>query len=391
MILKKMCSVIPVGLLMCLFISIPSSGYDQNKEVDKLLITGVFELCEDDQLIKSKVIDFSIKEGLHYLYENQLPSGEFSTYISNSPDMIGGTNFSVVFDTAFIVHTLNLADNKKNSFIIKEMIDKSAGFLLDNRENHGVWRYEGKSGVNYGPPDTDDTAMVFSALVESNVNVSDETLDYMLNFRTPDGLFLSWINSEEWLDPSNPYYEFFKTNDIDANVNADVLYAYSLRNRPQPGIIKYLNTISKNRSFINGTLYYPSPYAYTYLVTKAYADGDIRELEPSLYYLKNYLLSTQNNDGGWGNDLYTALATVSLINMDYEGEQLDKAIKHILNSQGTNGSWETYSFYIAPASSTVFYGSQELTTSFSIEALIKYKDRIGLERVSENKRGYVWN
>ncbi|GFO97376.1 hypothetical protein ig2599ANME_1577 [groundwater metagenome] len=357
-------------------VSYESDFQKNNNEVD----IGTLEHYETDQvtkskIIKSKIIDRRIEKGMNYLYENQLPSGEFSTYISYSPNMSGAKNFSVVFDTTFILHTLNLADNKKTEEIVNEMITRAVVFLLDNREPPGVWRHEGKYLAELGPPDTDDTSMAFAALVESGVNISDESLNYMLNYRTPDGIFYTWINSDEWLDPSNPYYEYYKMNDIDANVNADVIYAYSLRNITHDEVVRYLNGISENKSFLNGTIYYPSPYVYAYLVTKAYSDGDIKELKPSLNNIKDYLLSTQNKDGGWGNDLYTALASVSLINMNYKGEALEKAVEHIMDNQRKNGSWGTYSFYIAPSSPTIYYGSRELTTSFSLEALIKYKMR----------------
>lgn len=93
--------------------------------------------------------------------------------------------------------------------------------------------------------------------------------------------------------------------------------------------------------------------------------------------IKKYLLETQNSDGGWRNDLDTALATISLINLGYDAEPLNRAIGYILNNQNKNGSWNIHFMYIQPGDSikpTNYFGSQELTTSFSLEALIKYKD-----------------
>ncbi|MCX9012880.1 MAG: hypothetical protein OIN66_17400 [Candidatus Methanoperedens sp.] len=349
---KPLLSVVLVTQLVMLFYATPVSGEDRN-------------------------IDQSINKGISYLYEKQLHNGEFTAFISYSPDMSDAMNASTVFDTSFIVHTLNLADNKHTEKIVQEMKTKALAFLLDNMESHNIWRYQGKSQTIVYPPDTDDTSMVFSALVESGVNISDESLDYMLNFRTPDGIFYTWINSDEWLDPSFQDYEKYKQNDIDANVNANVLYAYSLRNRNQYSVINYLNNMAENKSFLNGTPYYQSPYVFSYVVTRDYSDGGIKELEPSLDNLKDYVLETQNADGGWGNDIDTAFATITLINIGYEGAPLEKAIEHILNNQRKNGSWRSNPFYIAyhpDTSITFYYGSQELTTSFSLEALIKYNN-----------------
>ncbi len=336
--------------------------------------------------VKSKLIEKRIEKGLEYLHEKQLPNGEFQIYNSYLPNMsdegnltknlLGiNLNLTTVFDTGFILHTLNIVDNKQSEATVQEMRTKSASFLLENRESHGVWRFWGKYQPIV-PPDTDDTAVIFASLVESGINISDDSLDYMLGYRSSESVFYTWINSEEWLSPYNPGYAYFKKNNIDANVNADILYAYSLRNRTQDGIIQYLNNVVESRSFLNGTIYYPSPYAFSYLVTKAYSEGGIRELEPSMKHIKDYVLETQKPDGSWGNDLDTALATISLLNVGYKGEPLKKAIGNLMDQQNENGSWDIYGFYLATSNPPIYYGSQALTTSFSIEALTKYKETI---------------
>lgn len=345
-----------------------------------LAVTGA---ADGDDLARSKNIDKSIEKGLNYLYENQLPGGDFPLYRSYYPEMSPKEKIPVLFDTTFVVHTLNLAEGENTEEIVDEMKSKANAFLLDNKLPHGVWKWQ---NISFLLPDTDDTSMAFAALVESGVDISDESLDYMLDFKTQDGIFYTYINSEEWLDPSNPVYEFFKNNDIDPNVNADILYAYSLRNRTQIGIIQYLNNIAENKSFINGTIYYPSPYVFTYMVTRDYSDGNIKELEPSLIPIRDYILAMQKPDGGWGNAQDTALATVSLLNMDYKGVELEKAIKHILSTQREDGSWNMYAFYmdtytaaIFPGTPTIYFGSQELTTAFNIESLIKYQKTLDKE------------
>lgn len=321
---------------------------------------------------KNKLINQRIEKGLIYLYNNQFPNGEFPTYLSLSADMDNRDslnmdnreNVNVIFDTAFILHTLNLVDDEHTKEIVNEMRTKAVDFLLDNKEPHGVWRFYGKNSTI--PPDIDCTSLAFASLVESGVNISNESLDYMLNYRTPEGVFYVWIDPDEW--PK-----------VDPCVNANALYAYSLREKTQNGVIGYLNDIAENASFLNGSAYYPSPYVFTYLFTKAYSDGKVNELKPSLSKIKEYLLETQNPDGGWGNDLNTALATTSLINLGFKGEHLERAIGHILINQDKNGSWDIYGLYIAPGDSLnpiIYFGSRELTTSFSLEALIKYKNNI---------------
>lgn len=348
-----------------------------------LLILAVPVAASDHETIKSKIIEKRIEKGLYYLYENQNQGGDFPAYYSFSPDMSGQTeiNNTIIYDTGIIFHTLNLANDRHNKRIVDKMKNKAAGFLLDNQYPPGVWKFIGKNQTldmhdTIMVPDVDDTSLAFEGLVKSGIDISGETLDYMLNFTSSDGLFKTYINSPEWmnqLDPTDPQYDFYEMNYIDATINANVLYAYSLENRTPPAVIQYINNIVESKSFTNGTLYYPSPYVFTYFVTKAYFDGNVRELEPSLTNIRDYLLETQQADGGWGNDVDTALATVALINIDYDGEPLNKAIDHILENQKKDGSWNIYSFFIAPSIPPMYYGSQELSTSVSLEALIKYK------------------
>ncbi len=375
----KVISILVSIQLSVVILSIPAVSYEddvngQRHNIDVL----TFKHCEESEA-KIKDIDARIEKGLDYLYNNQLPGGEFPTYLSYSPDMefLLNESVSATFTTALILHTLNLAYKEHNEKNVNEMITDAATFLLNNKESHGVWRYTANDDTI--PPDIDDTSVAFSALVESGVNISDESLDYMLDFRNPEGVFYVWFNSSEWLNSSNPFYinPNMRLNEIDSTVNANALYAYSLRQRVQSEVIIYLNNVVENKSFENGSIYYPSPYAFTYFFTKAYSDGNVKELKPSLDNIKKYLLKNQNPDGGWGNDLDTALATTSLINLDYRGEPLERAVGHILNNQDNNGSWDIWRFFIGPAypiGPTTYFGSKELTTSFSLEALIKYKD-----------------
>lgn len=357
-----------------------------------LFVSNVSAFSEYDQNgngfygkhMNSRIIDIEINKGLMYLNNSQLPNGQFPSYISDSPDMTSSTYVPLLFDTTFIAHTLNLAADTTSADttskkIAQEMQKKTIAYLLENKEKHGVWRVFGKSNTFY-PPDNDDTSMAFSAIVESGENISDESLDYMLKFRSPEGVFNMGITDEEWLDPNNPLYEFFKMEIYDPVVNADILYAYSLRNRNPEDVVKYLNNITKNRSFLNGTIFYPSPYVYSYVVTKAYSEGGVKDLKPSIKILRKYVLATQKSDGGWGNDLDSALATATLLNTGYKGKPVEKAIKHIIGRQHANGSWDAYAFYIGPLFDPSYFGSPELTTSFSVNALIKYNDQFKKHR-----------
>ena len=50
-------------------------------------------------------------------------------------------------------------------------------------------------------------------------------------------------------------------------------------------------------------------------------------------------LSMQNQDGSWGNDLETAFGAVTLLNLGYHGNAVERAIKVILARQSDDDGW----------------------------------------------------
>lgn len=96
--------------------------------------------------------------------------------------------------------------------------------------------------------------------------------------------------------------------------------------------------------------------------------------------IRNYLLRTQEPYGSWGNEINTSLAAVSLLNLGYRGKTVDDAIEYLLNSQRNDGGWRIGSLhgggYTYPNGLKVnfYWGSEEITTALSLEALSKYSD-----------------
>ncbi|SNQ61929.1 prenyltransferase/squalene oxidase repeat-containing protein [Candidatus Methanoperedens nitratireducens] len=340
-----------------------------------------------------KEVDTSIENSISFLKERQLPSGGFPAYISKSPDMSNSVYIPLVFDTSFILHALNFVDLNSEADGIKS---KLVEYLLANKEDPGVWRFYGKNPIippdsyllvdPYIPPDLDDTSVAFASLRENGIPVEDDGMEYALNFRAPDGLFYTWMNEEKWLNKSDPLYFYYKQNDIDIVVNANMLYALSLDGKQAPEVSGYLNSYIANNSFTDPTIYYNDPYIQLYMFTRAYADGHVKDLEPSMPVIRRYLLSTQKPDGSWGNEINTSLAAVSLLNTGYKGKALDNAIEYIMSTQRNDGGWAEIGVStggIWP----VYIGSEDFTTAFSLEALGKYSElhRRILHRRIDNK------
>ncbi len=314
--------------------------------------------------ISQDKIDTSIDKALSFLKEHQLPSGEFPMNGSLSPEMTNSAYELEVFGSTFVLHALGLV---KPDPAVNEMKNKTGAFLLANKEDPGVWRYWGKySNI---PPDMDDTSTIVASLKENGIPVEESGMDYAFNYRAPDGVFYTFMNEEKWMNSSDIYYPYYKMNDIDPVVNANMAYALSLIGKPVPEVSVFLNGYIENKSFTERTIYYHIPYSQLYMFTRAYADGHVSDLKPSMPVVREYLLSMQKEDGSWGNELNTSLAAISLMNTGYKGKALDKAINHILKTQRDDGSWPERSFFVGIMT---YWGSEEVSTAFSIEALSKY-------------------
>lgn len=324
-------------------------------------------------------IDKAIEKGIIFLESKQSESGEFPVEFSLDPKMSNIVNDSIfnhtIFGSAFILHALTYIEPSSH---VNNIRNRSISFLMENMEPPGVWSYGGK--YYSSPPDSDDTALVLSALEENGVGINDSSLRFMLNFRTDEGLFHTWM-IENRSDTSDPHSHLYALDDVDASVNAYILYAYALNDMRIKEVSRFLNNYTKNKLFLNGTPYYPSQYAFIYRLTLAYAGGS-KGLDSAIPTVRKYLLDKQKTDGSWGNSVENGFAAVSLINIGYEDEALDKAINHIVSTQKDDGSWPRAVFYVGWPSSyeshlgpVPYFGSEELATGISLEALGKYNSQ----------------
>ncbi len=307
-------------------------------------------------------LNTSIKKGIDFLSNAQTEWGEFATYMWNKKNKEFPEYVSSVFITTFVVHSLNFVEQ---SSIIKDMKFKAIQFLQKNMEGVGTWRFFCKGSKI--APDLDDTCCILAILKQNNVNVDIKLLDFFLKFRKhKDKLFYTWIGIPN------------RENDVSPIVNANVLWFYSLMNRTKkiPEVIDYLNKKSnllRKKPF--KSMWYCSSSAFCYMVTRVYAEGNIVKLRNSNKSIQQFLCSTQKSDGSWGNELETALSTVSLLNIGYFGSKVDKAVQFLLSKQDSvEGSWPIAPFCKGPEKGVkYFFGSEELTTAICLEALAKYK------------------
>lgn len=296
-------------------------------------------------------LEHAISAGIDFLYQNQLPYGEFKTYACSDEEMTTDCYFdSSPFATTFVLYSTSFVDDPR----VKDMKGKAISFFLDEMDSRGLWKYWTSRNDRNINPDLDDTSCISHILLKNEIPFKSN-LDVILANRNNQGIFYTWVR--------DPHRE----NDIDCVVNANVLL-YLGENEDTKKTCGYLNDIILYNQENSCSLYYPDRLSLYYMLSRTNFNG-ISCLNTSRDLIVERVISMQKDDGSFGNELSTALAVNTLLNFDYHGPNVLEAIEYILGTQAEDGSWPRAVFYLGPA----YYGSEELTTAISIEALARYQ------------------
>lgn len=336
-------------------------------------------------------IDKAIELGINYLHQHQLPNGEFCTYMSGDDAMLGWNHpDSNVFTTVMISSSLLFL---KHLSKVEEILQRSGVFLRYQMHWTGTCHYFTRLHPlrKIAPWDVDDTSCISHFLKERNIKFPKAVnTQLILDNRAGNGLFYSWFTLRfRW--NSNKYYWrlvlpellnpvknliFWKKNecgryDIDAGVNANVLYYFGDIEATQP-IIKYLLQVIADNKENDCDKWYRNPFTIYYFISRNYYTG-ITKLEPARQPIIDRILLQAKPDGCIGETVAdTALAICSLINLNYHGYELQEAISFLISKQMPEGYWQRWRVYYGGPKLAGGYGSEELTTAFCLEALYRY-------------------
>jgi hypothetical protein len=302
-------------------------------------------------------IECAIERGIAFIQEAQSPQGYFFTGISPHPTFELSKEGFTVYIPTFIIHALSCLGGR---FPVAHLIRGALQSLNDHREKESCWRFFGRTRTDI-PPDFDDTCCALVALKLHTGQASAPVFSLLERYQDRSGLFYTWID-----DAANRRC-FYR---IDGLVNANILFYATLYGVQMPTIVRYLASYIRMQKLAHLSLYWISESPAAYMITRLYHDANVVGLRAAMPELIKYLLVQQSRNGSWGNELDTALATVSLLNAGYHGDRLLPAIDCLLQTQHEDGSWPAAPFCqdFTPA----FYGSASLTTSFCLEALYKY-------------------
>lgn len=335
----------------------------------------------------------SIELGISYLYDHQYPNGEFCCYYAPDDKMQEWcVPDSTVFPAALIASCL--LPMKDSSAKAKKILASVAGFLSYQVMRGGVWNYYTKwnSLFKYCPADADDTVFASYVLKSLDIDFPDNTAALLGN-RNSKGLFYTWfvlrpklhantaywkVASRELKRPLNTLGFWLKhecsRKDIDAVVNANILFYLGLNHETKPVISYLLNIVASNNAADNDH-WYKNAFTFYYFLSRNYKL--IKELEPARNTTVEWIYASLKDDGSFGDSILdTALAISTLVNFGHKDKILDQAVHILLNSQNASGCWERNIFSYSGPSKVVGWGSEEMVTGYCLEALHKYSNLV---------------
>jgi hypothetical protein len=292
----------------------------------------------------------NLRRGLRFLYDNQLAYGEFRTYASPSRDMR-----VTIFDSSIFVTTVVLYSIARIAHpCVMTMTDKAISFLTEELESPGLFQYYTSKNNRRIEFDLDDTACASVALERSDpLIIGGRNVEYFVMNRNEAGLFYTWLGSTAM------------ANDVDSVVNANVVLYLGDRDETRSACRYLIDTIESGRESDSYHHYLDNMTLY-YAVSRAYAHGAL-SLSGAREALIEKVLQSSEDDGSFGNELATACAVCALANYGYDSAtRLRAAARYLRNSQRPDGSWRRIPMFCQPG---VYYGSEELTTALSLEAL----------------------
>lgn len=290
------------------------------------------------------LVERAVVRGIAFLERAQLPSGEI-------PVEAWGKSDPSIFPTALAAHCLSFAPGAA------QVRARSLDFLAAEMDSRGLWKHWPRTHPHYRglPPDLDDTACASAALVRAGRTIPDNR-GLLLANRNRRGLFRTWYLGAPELRHPLALFSFYRWTsarpfDVDAVVNANVLFYLG----DLSVVAEHLRAILREKRETQCDKWYENAFAVHYFFARAGVRPDGPPGEPS-------------------NVLEHALAACV---------DLDRDITPLLDAQLDSGGWPAAGLYHGgrrrrrdgtfdpPHPDTPWWGSEELTTVFCIEALAR--------------------
>jgi hypothetical protein len=301
-------------------------------------------------------LDAAIARALAFLRSRQKPSGEFpnDTWTLSEPEPRQDTS---VFPAALIAHCLSAAPEAD------AMRLRSLDFLQSEMEPTGVWRHWTRENERHviPCPDLDDTACASAALRAAGRG-PDNIRRILLN-RWFGGRFRSWVITKEKIFGPKWTWWFFTVTpsrpfDVDAVVNANVLFYLGRRKQTEP-VVAWLLDILERGAEDGCDKWYTRHFVIWYFFSRA-----LRSCEPRAKPLILRRLAAAEA----ATPLERALAIS--IRLDWGVAPEEGEVRALLTAQGSDGKWPREDVY---RGADQRWGSAELVTAYAVEALARLR------------------
>lgn len=303
-------------------------------------------------IVEERMFDAAINNGVDFLYQKQYSNGEFSELSCKNEQMTDCSVSRSLFSTSSVLYSISAI---KSSQKVPIIMQKGIKLFQDEKFAGALWSYYGKNSKNFLLPDMDDSAVI-SLVFKKNGQDTSENIKFFEKNRNGDNLFYTWFNP---LDKNS--------NDIDCAVNANILM-YLQKN--DEDVCRYVNENIMMKK--NCSPYYPDKLALYYIISRAVSEG-VGCFNEGREVIVSDIANMQKSDGSFGSDIQNAFAVNALLNFDYDKYGVvEKGLKNIMKKQSPDGSWNEGMFWSEiKISNPKKYGSRELTTALSLEALNK--------------------
>lgn len=264
--------------------------------------------------------------------------------------LLAGRFDTTDFGTSFFLNSAKFSRSEE----LREAGARAAAILYARRLPGDLFKYYPMRGNC--EVDLDDVSSISYELALFGYEF--DNLDSFLAWRDSSGGFFTWATKRA------------VPNDLDAEVNSNVArWLFRIGYRDQ----RFLNFLDAQVK--DPALHYCwSPLAFCYTMSRLIRDEPNAIPDSLLASWSKSLISRTLALRPYGSPLNVALAANTLINLGYQGPELDEAMSALVSSQGEDGSWPGFAFYTKKTKSETYcFGSRELTTVIVLEALYRYR------------------
>jgi hypothetical protein len=320
------------------------------------------------QTLSPPTLTKAIQKGIDYLAQTQRPSGEFATYTSPRLDMADAEEYpKSVYITTFVIHALSCLPP---SPLIKQIQRRAGDFLLREQEDNGAWHYDGRRDEWKIPLDLDDTCCATAALFILGQRPALSLYTHLWqNEVAPGGPYYTWIGVDHTEDS-------ILAQDVDILVNANILFCGGLLNLSLPGTIDYVQQVISNEGYQAQSIYCIAPHFPIYVISRAYGDGNVEALAPTMPIMQDYVLTRLVRPRNEPVTFNLACLAVALLNLQAGLSLIEPYLVALLVGQKSDGHWPAWAAYLSYKHH--YDGAPALTTALALEALSKYLKRVSL-------------